>query len=72
MCLLLCRALLLLAAMCNCCLELVVLCHFLTCGTLQNTAAGFRCVVPFGRSFPLVVMLSYSARNCLRNRYRVA
>ena len=38
----------------------------------DKTAAGLRCVVPFGHSFPSMVTLSCSAKNCLRNRCGVA
>ncbi|KAM1935118.1 hypothetical protein ACFX15_019220 [Malus domestica] len=37
----------------------------LPCGAVQETAAGLRCVMPFGHNFPLAMTSSCGARNCL-------
>ena len=54
------------------CLELVAVLYFLPHGAVQKTVVMLHYVVPFGHSFPSVVTLSCSARNCLRNRCGVA
>ena len=36
---------------------LVAVRHFLPCGVVQKTAAGFCCVMPFGHGFPSAVTL---------------
>ena len=62
----------LLAVVSYSCLKLVAAHHFLLCGVVQKTTAVLRRVVPFDQSFPTVVTLPCSARNCLHNRCGVA